>query len=172
MGTVTTSQFVFADGDDTPAGCLSSNANSFSDSSGGTTTVDAGAGNTIASICIKDGTDSFDDPASSDPADKLKHSQVITSNGNYGISSCYVVSGFPNMQMVTVTDNCGGTKAVSHVDYTVQMGSTPPGGFVGGTLSDTDTTAVLLAGVHTASAWMIPALIAAVGLGIVISRKI
>jgi len=162
-----TSQFAFADGDDSPAACLSSNANVFSDMSGGTTTVDAGAGNIISSICIKDGTGSFDDPASSDPADKLKHSQVITANGNYGINSCYVVSGFPNMQMVTVTDDCGGMMAVSHVDYTVE-----PGDMVGGHGGITDNTALLVSGSHLTASWMIPLLVSAIGIGVfIVTRK-
>ena len=169
MGTVSASQYAFADGADSPNACLSMNANVFSDTSGGTTTVDAGAGNTISSICIKDGQGSFDDPASSDPLDVLQHSQVITANGNYGIGSCYVVSGFSNMQMVTVTDNCGGAMAVSHVDYTVQTGIPPA--MVAGSLTPIDTTMVLLAGTQSISSWMIPVIVAGIGIGIVIARK-
>ncbi len=42
---------------------------------------------------------------------------------------------------------------------------------VGGTLIPIDTTAVLLAGAQTTSAWMIPALVAVAGIAIVVSRK-
>ena len=167
MGTVSASQYAFADGADSPNACLSMNANVFSDTSGGTTTVDAGAGNTISSICIKDGQGSFANPIPLGPF--LQHSHVITADGNYGISSCYMVSGFSNMQMVTVTDNCGGAMAVSHVDYTVQTG-TPPA-MVAGSLTPIDTTMVLLAGTQSISSWMIPVIVAGIGIGIVIARK-
>jgi len=42
---------------------------------------------------------------------------------------------------------------------------------VGGVFSPIDTTAVLLAGAYSTAAWMIPAIIAAIGIGIVIARK-
>jgi len=160
-----TSQFAFADGNDSPALCLSSNANVFSDSTGGTTTVDAGAGNIILSICIKDGMGSFNNPTP--PPDVIQHSQVITANGNYGVGSCYVVSGFPNMQMVTVTDNCGGMMAVSHVDYTVELGD-----MVSGHGGITDNTALLVSGSHLTASWMVPLIVSAIGIGVfVFTRK-
>ncbi len=43
--------------------------------------------------------------------------------------------------------------------------------FVGGELFPIDTTSLLLAGVQTNLAWMIPAIVAAIGIGIVIARK-
>ncbi len=42
---------------------------------------------------------------------------------------------------------------------------------VGGKLIPLDTTMVLVAGTHTAAAWMIPVIISAIGIGIVIARK-
>jgi hypothetical protein len=171
LGPVTVSQFAFADGADSPNACLSMNANTFSDVSGGTTTVTAGAGMEIFSICIADGNNSFEFPAGT----FLKHSQEITANGSYGVGACYDVSGFEvaNPTSITITDNCG-SMAVSHVDWTEVMGSTPPGGngiAVGGEFIGIDTTAVLVAGAQNTAAWMIPVLVAAAGLGIVIARK-
>ncbi len=42
---------------------------------------------------------------------------------------------------------------------------------VGGEFIPLDATMVLVAGTHTAAAWMIPVIISAIGIGIVISRK-
>ena len=42
---------------------------------------------------------------------------------------------------------------------------------VGGNFIGVDTTAVLLAGTQSTAAWMIPAIVAAIGIGIVIARK-
>jgi len=43
---------------------------------------------------------------------------------------------------------------------------------VGGEFIPLDATMVLVAGTHTAAAWMIPVIISAIGIGIVISRKL
>jgi len=43
---------------------------------------------------------------------------------------------------------------------------------VGGSLVPIDTTSLLLAGTQMTAAWMIPAIIAAIGIGIVIARKL
>jgi len=42
---------------------------------------------------------------------------------------------------------------------------------VGGEFIPLDTTMVLVAGTHTAAAWMIPVIVSAIGIGIVIARK-
>jgi len=42
---------------------------------------------------------------------------------------------------------------------------------VGGDLIPLDTTMVLVAGTHSAAAWMIPVIVSAIGIGIVIARK-
>jgi len=164
---VNTSQFAFADGADSPNACLSMNANTFSDTSTGTTTVNAGAGMVITSVCIADGNNSFEFPASS--GNFFKHSQVITANGNYGIGACYVVTGFEvaNPTSITVTDNCGGMMAVSHVDYTVG-----PGDVVGGYGGITDNTALLVSGSHLTASWMLPLIVSAIGIGVfIVTRK-
>jgi len=44
-------------------------------------------------------------------------------------------------------------------------------GAVGGTLIPIDATSLLLAGTQMTASWMIPAIIAAIGIGIVIARK-
>jgi len=43
--------------------------------------------------------------------------------------------------------------------------------FVGGFLEPIDTTAVLLGGTQTAASWLIPFIVAAIGIGIVLARK-
>jgi len=157
MGTVTASQFVFADGGiNSPAICEGGPT----DNTGGPTTINSASN--IASICIKDGSGSFAQPFP-------QHSGLIVADGTYGLNNCYTVTGIGTMQ-VMITENCQGM-AISHIDYFLQ-GGVPPGGFqVGGEFIGIDSTAILLAGVHTASAWMIPAIIAAVGIGIVFARK-
>jgi len=43
---------------------------------------------------------------------------------------------------------------------------------VGGQLLPIDTTALLLAGSQMTAAWMIPVIVAAIGIGIVLARKL
>ena len=47
----------------------------------------------------------------------------------------------------------------------------PDNGVIGGEIIPIDTTALLLAGVQTNAAWMIPVIVSAIGIGIVIARK-
>jgi len=43
---------------------------------------------------------------------------------------------------------------------------------VGGELINLESTAILLAGTHSVAAWMIPVIVSAIGIGIVIARKL
>ena len=49
--------------------------------------------------------------------------------------------------------------------------SSVPDQAVGGSIIPIDTTSLLLAGTQMTASWMIPAIIAAIGIGIVIARK-
>jgi len=155
-----TSQFAFADGRDSPAECLGG----LKDETGGSTTIDVGAGNTITGICIKSGNEVFDE---------WKHSGLITEDGivgdGYISNNCYEVSGFlVGGQVVTITETGNvDCKAISHVDYFVG-----PGDMVGGHGGITDNTALLVSGSHLTASWMIPLLVSAIGIGVfVFTRK-
>jgi len=166
MGTVTTSQFVFADGGGTsPAICKGGPTTPNGANVVGHPLTTITAASPINSICIKDGANSFAQPFP-------QHSGLISApfSGLVGLNSCYDVQGLGTTS-VTITEQCGTAMQVSHIDYFMQGGVPPGSGFVGGEFIGIETTAVLLAGVHIASAWMIPALVAAAGFGIVISRK-
>jgi len=156
MGTVTTSQFVFADGGiNTPPIC-----------EGGPTTPDGGnvvmdptttinAASNIVSICIKNGEDSFPQPFP-------QHSGLIVVDGDYGFG-CYTVLGLGTTQ-VTVTENAN-CMDVSHVDFFIDD-------MVGGHGGITDNTALLVSGSHLTASWMIPLLVSAIGIGVfVFTRK-
>jgi len=152
---VNTSQFAFSDGNDSPAECKVG-------PTVGSGMIDAGAGNIIIKICIKDGTMAFEDP--SNPGNFIQHSQVITVDGKYGKNDCYDVSGM-GTQVVTVTD-CP-SMGLSHVDFMVE-----PGDMVGGHGGITDNTALLVSGSHLTASWMIPLLVSAIGIGVfVVTRK-
>ncbi len=148
LGSVTTSQVVFADGNDTPGdgSCEGGPTND----DGGPTMIDVGAGNIITGICIKSGSQAF-------PPEQ--HSELITTNGL--IESCYLVSGIGTSK-VTITEE-DGCKAISHVDYFVE-----PGDLIGGHGIPNDKTSLLVAGSQVTGSWMIPLLVSAVGIGIFI----
>jgi len=161
LGLVTSSQFAFADGRDSPAECLGG----LKDDTGGPTTIDVGIGNTITGICIKSGNEAFDE---------WKHSGLITEDGTVGDgyfeNNCYMIVGI-GTKTVTITEtgnaNC---KAISHVDY-VKDGA-PPGDMVGGHGGISDKTALLVSGSHLTASWMIPLIVTAIGIGVfVITRK-
>jgi len=152
LGSVTTSQVVFADGNDTPAdgSCEGGPTNE----DGGPTMIDVGAGSTITGVCVKSGSESIGDN---------QHSELITMDGT--IAYCYVVSGIGTSK-VTITEkkDC---KEISHVDYFVE-----PGDLIGGHGISNDKTSLLVAGSQITGSWMIPLLVSAVGIGVfVVSYK-
>jgi len=158
-----TSQFVFADGNDTPAECNVGPTTPDEEVMHPTTTVNADPGDIITEICIKDGTMAFVNP--SPPPDSIQHSQLITTDGIYGLNDCYDVDGI-GTQTVTVSELCQ-NMGISHVDYTVE-----PGDMVGGHGGITDNTALLVSGSHLTASWMIPLIVAAIGIGaFVFTRK-
>jgi len=119
-----TSQFAFADGNDTPVD--GSCEGGPTDDTGGPTTIDVGAGNIITGVCVKSGDEAVDDD---------QHSVLITMDGT--VADCYVVTGLGG-SIVTITElpNC---KAISHIDFFFE-----PGDMVGGHGGITDNTALLL----------------------------
>ena len=167
LGAVTP-QFAFSDGGG-PALCEGGPTTPDADVMHPTTTVDAGAGNKITGICIKDGAGSFG------PGNQDQHSELITTSGIVGENNCYDVQFIEMMQKVTVEEKCGTSMQVSHIDYFMMpKNGGPPGGgpmAVGGDFIGIDTTAVLVAGAQNTAAWMIPVILAAAGIGIVIARK-
>jgi len=153
---LTTTQLVFADGDDSPAGCKGGPT----DNSGGDTMLDAGVGNIIPTICIKSGETSFG---------LLKHSGEINADGTYGDgdapNTCYDVSGLgTQMVSVTFTDDAG-CHDISHVDYFIDSDGVPPSEIVGGTLLSIDTTTLLLGYGIVNAIWLAPTL-AGIGIGV------
>jgi len=160
-----TSQFAFSDGANSPAACLSSNSNVFSNNAG---TFDAGAGNLITGVCIKTG---LGPPSTPSFMNGLDHSDPITSGpiivGVDNINGCYQVSTIP-AQVVTVTDlNNAGCMAQSHIDFIVGSGD-----MVGGHGGITDNTALLVSGSHLIASWMLPLIVSAIGIGVfVVTRK-
>jgi len=165
MGTVTTSQFAFSDGANSPAACLSTNSNVFSNNAG---TFDAGAGNLITAVCIKTGLGGQGSPSF---ANGLDHSNPILFGpvivGVDNINGCYQVSAIP-AQVVTVTDiNNADCMAQSHVDFIVGQGD-----MVGGHGGITDNTALLVAGATLNASWMLPLIVSAIGIGVfIVTRK-
>ncbi len=152
LGSVTTSQVVFADGKDTPedGSCEGGPTNE----DGGPTMIDVGAGNIITGVCVKSGNKSMGD---------YQHSELITMDTT--IAYCYVVTGIGTSK-VTITEK-EGCKAISHVDYFVE-----PGDLIGGHGVPNDKTSLLVAGSQVTGSWMIPLLISAVGIGIfIVSHK-
>jgi len=150
LGSVTTSQVVFADANDTPGdgSCEGGPTND----DGGTTVITVDG--IITGVCVKSG----DEALKTD-----KHSLLVTSN--ITIDYCYAVTGIGTNQVtVTALENC---KAISHVDYFVE-----PGDLIGGHGIPNDKTSLLVAGSQVTSSWMIPLLVSAVGIGIfVVSYK-
>jgi len=132
---------------------------------------DAGAGNTISGVCIKDGNDAF---GMSQHSGLITNPPLMTTIGDGDVDdTCYKVTFSASGQTVTVEETgADGCMNVSHVDFFTSDG-VPPGSFVpvGGEFIGVDTTAVLAAGAQNTAAWMIPVIIAAAGLGIVIARK-
>ena len=163
MGFVSTSQFAFSTGAQSPSACT---AATFTDNSGTSpTTHDAGAGNIITAVCIKTGLGGT--PPSF--ANGLDHSNPIVAGpvvvGVDNPAGCFSVSAIP-AQVVTVTDTGNaGCMAQSHIDFIFD------GVVVGGELISLDTTMVLLGATKTTASWMIPVLVSAIGIGIVIARK-
>jgi len=148
LGSVTTSQVVFADANDTPGdgSCEGGPTND----DGGPTMIDVGAGNIITGVCVKSGNEALG---------AYQHSVLITEDGT--IADCYVVSGIGTSK-VTITEK-EGCKDISHVDYFVE-----PGDLIGGHGIPNDKTSLLVAGSQVTTSWMIPLLVSAVGIGIFI----
>jgi len=157
----------FATGDDTPANGECDNPTVKNEPVvGGSDTQNAGAGNTITGLCIKDGNGAF----ALDPVclNGNKHSCLLTAPGNYavGINNCYQVMGIGTQQATvsenpgasTGTPNCGG---LSHVEYFTDFN-----GKVGGHGGITSKTSLLVTGATLNASWMIPLLVSAVGIGI------
>ena len=165
-----TSQFVYADGTGSPAACLSSNSNVFTDDSGASpSTHDAGAGNTIIAVCIKTGNNvgptSFPEGDHSNPIAPGPVIVGVDNTENTFGDGCYQVSAIP-AQVVTVTDlNNDGCMTQSHIDFIV-------GSLVGGHGGITDNTALLVSGSHLIASWMLPVIVSAIGIGVfVVTRK-
>jgi len=157
LGLVTTSQFAFADGNDSPPECLGG----LKDDTGGPTTIDVGVGNTITGICIKSGNEAFDE---------WKHSGLITEDGTVGdgyiSNDCFMIVGIGTKTVIVTETGNVDCNAISHVDYIAYLGY-----MIGGESIPIDTTMVLLAGSQMTAAWMIPVIVAGIGIGIVIARK-
>jgi len=151
LGSVTTSQIVFADGKDTPmdGSCEGGPTNH----DGGTTTITVDG--IITGVCVKSGNEALGTD---------KHSLLVTTSPTT-IDYCYLVTGIGTNQVtVTALENC---KAISHVDYFVE-----PGDVIGGHGMPNDKTSLLVAGSQVTGSWMIPLLVSAVGIGIfVVSYK-
>ncbi len=154
LGPASASQFAFADGADSPAEC---DGGPTDNTGNDPTIIDAGAGNKVIKICIKDGNDAFVNP--NPPPVLIKHSQVIIVDDTYGANDCYVVSGI-GTQTVTVDWVCT-NMAISHVDFMVEFN-----GKVGGHGGITSKTSLLVTGATLNASWMIPLLVSAVGIGI------
>jgi len=155
LGPASASQFAFADGNDSPEACKGSPTDGWGNSEM-SNMYDAGVGNTIDEICIKDGNDSFG---------MSQHSGLITMDGTYGDGdvddTCYSVSGL-GMQIVTVTETgAAGCMGISHVDGVIDSD-----GKVGGHGDITSKTSLLVTGATLNASWMIPLLVSAVGIGI------
>jgi len=147
-----TSQFAFANGNDSPAECLGGTTTPDSDVMHPTTTIDVGAGNIITGVCVKSGNEAIGDD---------QHSVLITWDAT--IDNCYVVTGLWS-SIVTITEepNC---KEISHVDFFLDD-------MVGGHGGITDNTALLVSGSHLTASWMIPLLVSAIGIGVfIVTRK-
>ncbi|MGI0056368.1 MAG: hypothetical protein ACREAK_03210 [Nitrosarchaeum sp.] len=167
------SQFVFADGDDSPPECDDSDFKDDNIPDDETMSMyDAGDGNIITGICIKSGNDAFGD---------LKHSGLITTDGTYGDANhpqdglvsdvCFEVEGLGEQKVIVTEVGPRGCKDLSHVHYFIESDGVPPGEIVGGKLLSIDTTALLLAGVQSTT-WTIPVMLSIVGIGMfVVSRK-
>ncbi len=135
----------------------------------------APVGKKISAVCIKSGGTSFAITCGNGD----KHSCLL-GNGPAGLNNCYTVSDV-GMQTATVTENPtppnptppGFTcKAFSHIDYFYMDNGGPPGGGpVGGEFLGVDSAALLLVGTQFTAAWLFPALVAAIGIGIVLARK-
>ena len=106
---------VSADGDDTTAECdLAENTG---DVDQGTVTVTVEEDEIITEICIKSGENSFDG---------LKHSGLITEDGEYGTNDCFTVTGIGTNEVVVSSADEEGCHDVSHVDFTVGTPESPP----------------------------------------------
>jgi len=156
----------FATGEGTPANGECDNPNIKNESPlGGSDTHNAGAGNTITGLCIKDGSGAF---ALEICGNGNKHSCLLTAPGSYsvGIGNCYQVMGI-GTQQATVSENFGGSSGgfncgeLSHVEYFIDFN-----GKVGGHGGITSKTSLLVTGATLNASWMIPLLVSAVGIGI------
>jgi len=129
-----------------------------------TDSLNAGPGNIISGLCIKDGMGSFATGVDCDNGDK--HSCLLTDPGTYtvGISNCYQVMGI-GTQVASVSEmagvSSGGCGELSHVEYFIDFN-----GKVGGHGGITSKTSLLVTGATLNASWMIPLLVSAVGIGI------
>ncbi len=149
LGSVTTSQDVFATGNETPMD--GSCEGGLKNDDGGPTMIDVGAGSEITGVCVKSGSESINDG---------QHSVLVTMDTT--IAYCYVVDFSADRSKVTITEE-DGCKAISHIDYFVI-----PGDMIGGHGIPNDKTSLLVAGSQVTTSWMIPLLVSAVGIGIFI----
>jgi len=157
MGTVTTSQFAFADGSNvTPAECDPGDFKDDDIPDSATMSTDPdNTGMIINGLCIKAG-GGMDD-----------HGEFFTTNQNPTPDGCFIISGLGTTEAKVTEDFDTGENCMnlSHVDYVKN------GVIVGGYLISIDTTAVLLAGAQFTAAWIIPVIVAGIGFAIVIARK-
>ncbi len=76
-----------------------------------------------------------------------------------------------NNSRLKLLDEFDAVEVVDIFGHVILLQLQPPQSTVGGELIPLDTTALLLAGVQANALWLIPIVIAAVGIGIVIARK-
>jgi len=77
----------------------------------------------------------------------------------------------PGGQKLTVLSQTGGSKEGTN-NCPDTPPPPPPNNMIGGELLPIDTTAVLLGGSQMTASWMIPVIVAGIGIGIVIARKL
>ena len=91
----------------------------------------------------------------------------------WGQTDFYTFSGEIRTVTITSDQSPGDGYGIDDVLITIDDGVTAQNGLVavGGDIIPLDTTMVLVAGAQNTAAWMIPAIVSAIGIGIVLSRK-
>jgi hypothetical protein len=89
-----------------------------------------------------------------------------TLNSSGPFDEVFSFAGLPVHKVVTAAQP--DQYAIDDFSFTLQRNC---GQAVGGEMIPLDATMILVAGTHTAAAWMIPVIISAIGIGIVIARK-
>jgi len=94
---------------------------------------------------------------------------AFTMFGNFPAFPTFAFPGtFSNIDSVDCTVTKIGTTSVNFDNFVVRAASPAA---IGGDIIPLDSTMVLVAGAQYTAAWMIPAIVSAIGIGIVIARK-